>query len=144
MKVLLLKNVPKVGKKDEVVDVADGYATNVLFVQKSAVPATQKAIDEMKKRVANKEMYTKIHAELFEKEIEKIRGTITLSAKANEKGSLFSRIDKKNIISALKDVGISVDENSITLLKEIKELGSHTVQITDSLGKKYSLTVVVM
>ena len=70
MKVLLLKNVPKVGKKDEVVTVADGYATNVLFVKKMAVPATDKAIAELQKRQINSATHLKIQSELFEKELD--------------------------------------------------------------------------
>lgn len=143
MKVLLLKNIPKVGKKDEVVNVADGYATNVLFVQKSAIPATKKTIEEMEKRIANKTTHNQILSELFEKEMERIGGAVTLTAKANEKGSLFSRVDEKTIAKALKEVRVNLDEKNISIAHEIKELGTHTVEVSDGVGKKYTLTVLV-
>jgi large subunit ribosomal protein L9 len=143
MKILLLKNIPKVGKKDEVVEVADGYATNVLFVQKSAIPATKKAIEDMEKRIVNKQTHNQILSELFEKEIARIGGTVTITVKANEKGSLFSRVDERAIVKALKDARISLDEKNIFIKNEIKEIGTHTVDVSDGVGKKYSLTVTV-
>ena len=143
MKVLLLKNIPKVGKKDEVVNVADGYATNVLFVQKSAIPATKKTIEEMEKRIANKTTHNQILCELFEKEMERIGGMVSITVKANEKGSLFSRVDEKVIAKALKDVRILLDEKNIFIKKEIKEVGLHTVEISDGVGKKYSLSITI-
>ena len=143
MKVLLLKNVSKVGKKDEVVNVADGYATNVLFVQKSAIPATKKTIEEMEKRIANKKTHNQILSELFEKEMKRIGDMISITVKANEKGSLFSRVDEKAIAKALKDVRILLDEKNISIAHEIKEVGTHTVEVSDGVGKKYLLTVLV-
>jgi large subunit ribosomal protein L9 len=143
MKILLLKNIPKVGKKDEVVEVADGYATNVLFVQKAAIPATKKAVEDMEKRIANKKTHNQILSELFEKEMERIGGSVRIIAKANEKGSLFSRIDERTIVKALKELNIVLDEKNIFIENEIKELGTHTVGVSDGIGKKYLLTITV-
>lgn len=144
MKILLLKNIPKVGKKDEVVDVSDGYATNVLFVQKVAVPATKKAVEDMKKRIANKSTHNQILSELFEKEMDRIETMITITVKANENGSLFSRVDEKSIAKALKDVRIVVDEKNIYIRNEIKKIGTHIVDLSDGVGKKYELAVTVV
>lgn len=132
MKVIFLKDVPRVGKRHDVKDVNDGYARNFLIPQGLAEAATPQAIAELEKRKQNIEIEREMETKLLEKYLEEIKGkTITIAGKANEQGHLFSAIHKKEIANALKEQhNASVSENYINLDKPIKEVGEHEIPIT--------------
>jgi len=123
MKVILLENVKKLGKKYEVVDVADGYARNFLLKENKAEKATEKKLKELDKRKAeeqkrmqkNKEETEKIIKELEDKEFK-------IKMKAGEKGQLFESVDAKKISEKLEKEGFSISESNIKLEDPIKEI----------------------
>jgi len=144
MKVILLQDVPKVGKKYEVKNVADGFAQNSLIPQGTAVVATKTALEKIELLRKQHEAEEKIKADLLLKNFSSLDGVaVSLSAKVSDKGHLFSSIHKADLIKALKEQKhIEVPEASIILDKPIKEAGEHTiaVMVGDKTGS-FKLTI---
>ena len=130
MKVILLKAVPKVGKAGDVVDVQDGYASNALFPKKLAIPATQKAMSALQKEKDSKVQASALAQELLEKAIESLpNDEVVITARANEKGHLFSKIDEKQVVEAFFKHRIALSKDSIVLPVPIKEVGKYTLVV---------------
>ncbi len=144
MKIILLKDTRKIGRKYEIKEVADGYALNSLIPQGAAVPATPnylKSIEERKKRDV---MMVEEFKKTFEYAVSKLpKGTLHIESKANEKGHLFAGLHKEDIIENFKkQTGIDLPYEHLFLDTPIKEAGEHTVAINID-GAKYSLKVFV-
>ncbi len=134
MKVILLKNIPKVGKKDDVVTVADGYAQNALLAKKLAVIATDQAVAQLQRTQQNKITEKKIQHELLDKAIQNLEGqTLIYKTKKNEKGSLFSKVTELDISKALMDQHrISIDAKLMTIRgTDIRQVGSYIIDVKD-------------
>jgi large subunit ribosomal protein L9 len=131
MKVILLQDVPKVGKKYEVKNVADGFAQNSLIPQGTAIAATAAALEKIELLRKQHEGEEKIKADLLMKNFSSLDGVvIELSAKVSDKGHLFSSIHKADLIKALKEQKhIDVPEASIILEKPVKEVGEHIIAV---------------
>ena len=144
MKVIFLKDVPRVGKRNEVKEVNDGYASNFLFPKKLAEPATAGAISALEKKKKEIMLEKKMEEDVIIKNLEQIKDkVVTIKGKANEKGSLFSSIHKKEIIEALKSShGADIGEEFIVLEKPIKEVGEFEIPI-EIKGKKSSFKLLV-
>lgn len=130
MKVILLDNVKGVGKKDEIVNVNDGYAFNFLIPKKLAVEANNKNMSLLKGKQDSKEFKRaedKKHAEKVQKELEEI--VIDIKVKAGENGKIFGGITSKEIFEALKQKKIEIDKKKIDLKETIKSLGIYNVDI---------------
>ena len=127
MKVILLQDVPKVGKKDQVLEVKEGYARNFLFTKKLAVeatPANMKELQRQEKIRADKAAAQKAEAvELGEKLKNK---TVTIQTKCGAGGKLFGAVTNKEIAEQLeKSTGIKIDKRKINLEENIKTLGTY-------------------
>ena len=144
MKVILLNDVPKVGKKNDIKEVNDGYAANFLLPRKLVVIATPKATAELERHKKEIIVEREIQEELLEKNLEEIKGkVITIKGKANEKGNLFSAIHKKEIIEAMKkEHRVEIDEEFLILEKPIKEIGEFEIPIQIK-KKKSSFKLIV-
>ena len=130
MKVIFLKDVPRVGNKYEIKEVRDGYAVNFLFPKKMAQLATDSAIKSIQKRKKEIENEKKASEEVLQKSLEEIKDkSIEITAKADEKGNLFSGIHKKEIVKALSDSNINLKEDLIVLEKPIKQIGEFSIQV---------------
>ena len=130
MKVILLKDIAKLGRKDDIKDVSDGYARNFLMPRGLAAPATQALLKEMETRKAGQaakiQKETEAAKELAAK-IGKIK--LTIKARANEEKELFGSVDAAQIADAFKEKGIEVAKNQIILEEPIKKLGDYKVKI---------------
>lgn len=143
MKILFLKDVPKIGKKNDIKEVADGFARNFLFPKKLAEPATKDAEAKVLKMKAELTQMKKTDEDLLVKNLKALSDTIiTMQGKANEKGHLFAAIHKEEIISKLRESGVSVPAERILLEKPIKEIGRHGISFT--LGTKQGTFTVVV
>ncbi len=144
MKVILTKDVPKVGKRHDIKEVNDGYAANFLLPRQLAIPATAQAISDLEKRKKEIVVEREIQEELLMKNLEEIKGkVITIKGKANEKGNLFSAIHKKEIVDAMKlEHRAEINEEFIVLEKPIKEIGEFEIPIQIK-GKKSSFKLKV-
>lgn len=144
MKVIFLKDVPRVGKKHDIKEINDGYVMNFLLPRKLAEIATPKAIGELEKRKKEIVVEREIQEELLLKNLEEIKNkTITIMGKANEKGSLFSAIHKKEIIEEMKTKhNAEISEECIILKKPIKEVGEFEIPV-EIKGKKSSFKLKI-
>jgi large subunit ribosomal protein L9 len=130
MKVLLRNDVPKIGKKGELLDVKEGYARNFLIPNGLAVEATggaMKQYEEDKKAQERKKAKEKEDALAL---AAKIKGTtITLRHKAGEEGRLFGSITSAEISEALKQKGFDIDKKHVILDEPIRLVGGHDVKV---------------
>jgi large subunit ribosomal protein L9 len=131
MKVIFLKQVPRVAKKYEVKEVADGYALNFLFPQKAAEMATDASMKRLTELKAAHEADEKIQAELLAKNLDALKEiTLTIDAKANEIGHLFAAIHKEELAERLSaDARVNVPVASIVLPKPLKEAGEFNIEV---------------
>lgn len=132
MKVILVKDVKSQGKKGDLIDVSDGYATNFLLPKGLAKPATKQAINELEGK-KGAEQYRRNQEELKAHNIaERLKEiTVKLSAKAGKEGKLFGSITSKDVAVALKEqFNIEVDKRKIDLPDGIKNCGIRDVNVT--------------
>jgi large subunit ribosomal protein L9 len=144
VKVILTKDVPKLGKSGEVRMVADGYATNFLIPQQLAVPAAGGAYRAWQHDIASRE--DKRVRERSEAEIAATRiasTTLTMGVKVGEGGKLYGSITSKDIGDALARRGIEVDRHKIDLEEPLKTLGTYKVAVKVYAGMTAEVTVVV-
>ena len=144
MKVILTKDVDKVGKTGEMKVVADGFATNYLIPQKLAVPASGGAYRAYQHDIASREEKRKREREEAEIAATRIASTtLTMGVKVGEGGKLYGSINNQDIAEALGRRGITVDRHKIDLDQPIKSLGTYKVAIKVFSGMTPEVTIVV-
>ena len=130
MKVILLQDVKKLGKKGDVIEASDGYARNFLFPRKLAEEATANALhvvnakkeNERKKKLAELEAAQKLAGELKGKEV-------TINAKAGENGRLFGAITNKDIAEVINNkFNLTIDKKKI-VMDTIKVAGGYEIEV---------------
>lgn len=131
MKVILLQDVKSLGKKDEIVNVSDGYARNFVLPKKLGVEATPKNLNELKLKKAHED---KVAAEVLAAAnalAEQMKDeSVTLSIKVGEGGKTFGSVSSKEVAEAIKkQLGHEIDKKKIVLREPIKSLGTHIVDI---------------
>jgi large subunit ribosomal protein L9 len=130
MQVILLENVPSLGKAGDLVKVSDGYGRNYLIPQKKAILATEKSvkvIEHQRRQVQQRMEKGKKDAEKLGHRIEKL--SCTFAKTVGESGKLFGSVTSMDIENYLKENGIEVDRKKISLEEPIKNLGMFTVPI---------------
>ena len=131
MKIILLKDVAKVGQHGSVKEVADGYALNFLIARGLAIQATPEKIathEAAQKR--EEEARERAHAALVAA-VQSLEGArIEIIVRATEKGGLFKSITAADIARAIQDQkGITLSEDIIDLSKPIKEIGENKITL---------------
>ena len=146
MKVILKQDIKGVGKKDQIINAADGYARNYLFPKKLAVPADQGNMNNLKAKKESIEY--KKNEDLKEAKIlaEKMKKmTLKIKVKAGENGKLFGAVTSKEISETLKkDFNIDVDKKKILLPESIKNSGTTRVDIKLNEGVMANILVMVI
>ncbi len=131
MKVILLQDVKSLGKKDQIVEVSDGYARNMLLPKKLGMEATSKNLNDLKLKKAREDKVAAevlADAQALAAQIEK--ESITLSIKMGENGRTFGSISSKEIAEAIKSqLGHDIDKKKIVMKDAIKAPGTRTVGI---------------
>ncbi|HHY78366.1 MAG TPA: 50S ribosomal protein L9 [Clostridiales bacterium] len=146
MKVVLLQDVKALGKKDDVVDVSDGYARNFLFPKGLAVEATKGKLNEIsqkKSALENKKRQEMEEAKALAERLSKIE--VAIKTKAGAGGKLFGSITAKDIADIIKkEHKIEIDKKKIVLDDAIKSLGTQEVEIKvyPEISAKVKVTVV--
>lgn len=144
MKVILTKDVAKLGKSGDMKAVADGFATNFLIPQKLAVPASGGAFRAYQHDIASRE--EKRRKEREENDIAATRiasTTLTLGVKVGDAGKLYGSVGAKEIAEALGRRGIVVDRHKVDLDEPLKSLGTYKVAVKVASGLTPEVTVVV-
>jgi large subunit ribosomal protein L9 len=146
MKVILLEDVKKLGKKGDLANVADGYARNYLFPRNLAEEATAGGIKQLKQEKAALENKKKKEMGLAQEIAEKLsKATVTLKVKSGDQGKLFGSVTSKDISEALKEQQkIEVDRRKIELSEPIKSLGAYEVDIKLAPEVEAKLTVKII
>lgn len=145
MKVILLKDIAKMGKRGEVLDVSDSYAVNVLIPKQMVLQATAGELAKWKQKEEAKKFKKNLETNTFLQLVQKIRNTtIAITGKkADAKGQLFASIHENDITDALyKAIGLSIDPKQIHIDGHIKTLGTHKVTVKQGTEKEtFSITV---
>ncbi|MGI6049993.1 MAG: 50S ribosomal protein L9 [Acetivibrionales bacterium] len=131
MKVILTQDVKSLGKKDQVVEVSDGYARNYLIPRGLAVEATSAALNEANAKNAAKQHRKENELSDAKNLAKKMSGlTVVVNSKAGANGKLFGSITSKDIVDQLKKQHkYSIDKKMLNLPEAIKTLGETEVEI---------------
>ena len=145
MKVILLCDVKGQGKKDQIVNVSDGYARNYLFPQKKAVPADAKATGELKSKEDARRFRAEEERKAAEELAAKIRDVkVDVLVEHGGDGRLYGSVTAKDIADALSEkIGVAVDKRKLVLKESIKVCGEYRVQIKLSAEVEATFTVSV-
>jgi len=131
MRIILIRDVPGLGHKGEVVDVADGYARNYLVPRSLGVKATRGAMKQAEAlQKSREEMVRKARneAEIITQALAGQR--VVVAARSADEGKLFGSIGIRDIAEAIeKFTGVAVDHESIDLAAPIKEIGLHEITV---------------
>lgn len=143
MKVILLKDVPGVGKAEEVKDVADGYARNFLFPRHLAVAASTKAVVDVQAKHAKSAKLAERELKDEQKTASRVDGfELEIAEKASDKGVLFASVTPAQIAAALEKKGYKVGADQL-VMKPIKHVGTTPIKIKFSHGLEADVTVIV-
>lgn len=144
MQVILLNDIPKVGRKHEVRNVSDGYATNFLFPRKLAQRATPERIARVEERRGQLAAEREVNLALLQKNLAALKTQhVHLTARANEQGHLYEGLHAPAIIAALHEQHrIDLDPEFLKLEHPLKEVGEHRVEL-EAHGHKGHVTVVI-
>ena len=131
MKVILLQDVKNIGKRDDIVNISDGYARNFLFPKKLAMEAKPGAMKEVeRKRAAEAAREAERRAEAEEKARQLKDKGVTLAVKCGDKGRLYGSVTTAEIAEELeKQYGIKIDKKKIELSEPIKQVGDVTMSV---------------
>ena len=131
MKVILLADVKKLGKKDQTIEVSDGYAVNFLFPRKLAVQVTKKSVEVLEnQQEQRRENDAKMKAEAQElaKKLNDI--TLVFKVKTGREGKLFGAISLKQVAEELnKQYKIDIDKRKFVDKGTLDELGYHHINV---------------
>lgn len=145
MKVILKQDIKGVGKKDQIINAADGYAKNYLFPKNLAVPADTGNMNNLKAKKDSENFRKGEELKASQNLAEKMKNmTLEFKVKAGENGRLFGCITAKEIAETLKkEYDIRIDKKKIMLPEGIKIAGTQKVDIKLNEGVVAKLTIVV-
>lgn len=131
MKVILLCDVKGQGKKDQIVDVSDGYARNFLFPQKKAIPADSRATNELKSKEEAKQYKINEDRKAAQALADKIKDAkVEIVIGHGADGRLYGAVTAKDIAEQLsKMISVEIDKRKIQIKEPIKAYGSYTVEL---------------
>ena len=131
MKVILLQDVKALGKKGEVVNVNDVYASNFILPKKLGVEANGKNLNDLKLQKNNEAKVAQEHLDAAKKLAEELKaGKVVLTMKVGEGGRTFGSVSSKEIAEAVKEqMHLDIDKKKIQLKEQIKTLGTHIVSV---------------
>jgi large subunit ribosomal protein L9 len=130
MEVILREHVDNLGKRGEIVKVADGYARNYLLPRKLALPATdgnRMHVERERKIVEAREANEKSQAEAIAARLASVE--ITIARRVGETDQLYGSVTSADIVDFLKDKGFEIDRRKLILPEPIKAIGDHIVPL---------------
>lgn len=145
MKVILLKDIKGTGKKDQILEVSDGFGRNYLLPRKLAVEATSEAlnsIEKSKSAAKHREDVKKNDAETAARELK--GKTVTVKVRAGDNGRLYGSITTQEIADALKaQHGVELDKRKIELDEKVASVGQTTITLKMYAGVSTKMNLVI-
>jgi len=144
MKIILSQDIPKVGKKNEVKEVADGYARNFLIAKGLAKPATEAALKQLE--LIKAELARKAEEDLKVQEgvVSQIDGQeFEITGKADGTGKLYGSITPVKVAKILKDNGFDVSKNNVKLAEPIKTTGEYEINLELDHGLEAKIKLII-
>lgn len=144
MKVILLKDVAKLGKRFDVKEVNSGHALNFLIPRGLAVTGTAEALKKVELDKAKEIGERKVNEDLLLKNLSKLEQTsLKVIGKANAKGHLFAGLHREDVASEIsKQAHLNIDPMSIMLDHPIKVVGEHEIEVAGA-GKTIKIKLVI-
>lgn len=145
MKVILLQDVKAQGKKDDVVEVNDGYARNFLFPRKLAIEANKSNMNELSNRKAAERFRAEQELKKAREQGEALKGkSVTIYQKTGAGDKLFGAVTAKEIAEEIKkSFGIDIDKKKIVLAEQIKSLGEYKAELKLHVNVHVTITVLI-
>lgn len=145
MKVFLLQNIEKVGLKNEIIKVSDGYAKNFLFPNKLGVevtPANEKLYIGKLRQVENRAAVIESSSSLLADQISQLH--LKLKKKMHDNDKLYAAISQGEIVDLLKEKNIAISKSQVIFDKSIKSKGNFeiTIKLSSKLQPKFTLQVI--
>lgn len=127
MKVILQQDDKKLGKRGDIVTVAEGYARNFLLPKNLAIPATEANLNQATRQKATSEFRARARedeARILSNQLSKIE--LSIKVKVGENGKLFGSVTAKDVADALiKETGLDIDRRKIQLQEPVKKAGEY-------------------
>ena len=144
MKVILRQDVPNVGRRNDVKDVADGFARNFLFARNLAKPATERALKEIGAEKIREEREKSEEYQKYNILVDKLKSlTLTFRVKIGERGRAFGSVTAVKIRDALKKQGVTIEKEWVRIEEPIKTSGEKMVKIQFPQGMAGEVRIVV-
>ena len=131
MKIILLQDEKKLGRKGDIIEASDGYARNYILPKKIGVEATPQNLNDLKLKKANESRIAQEQLEAAQKLAEELESRqITVKIKAGEGGKAFGSVSSKEIAAAYKEQhNMDIDKKKIQLPESIKNFGTYQVSV---------------
>ena len=130
MKVILLQDVKKQGKKDQIINVSDGYARNFLIKNGLAVAVNETSKNRLDKEIAEKNKQEHANFENCQKIAEQLKKIeVIIKVKTGEQDKVFGTVSSKQICEELKKKGIEIDKKKINITSPLDALGTYNVKV---------------
>lgn len=131
MKVILLQDVKGKGKKDQIINVSDGYARNFLFPKKLAAEADAKAIGDAKNKEEAQRHKIELERASAKETAERLLAVVVkITSKAGVDGKIYGSVTSSDVADALKaQAGIEIDRRKIVMDKPIKAFGKYEYDV---------------
>jgi len=144
MKVVLLKDVEKLGREGEIKEVAEGYARNFLIPKNFVKPATDQTIQEVELKKEKKTKSDQIELADAQKIAEQLDGRELFIKVKEKEGTLFGSVNEKTIAKTFADEGLKIDPKHVKLKEPIKEVGDYDVKLELDHGLEANIKVVLV
>ena len=144
MKVILLQDVAKIGRRSQVVEVPDGYALNQLIPKRMAEPASAANMRRVERQAASTEASLAADESRFTAATEALQtATVTVTVDANDQGHTFKAVSAADIAEAATAAGVAIEDKMVDIKTPIKEVGEHTVNLVlGTQSSEFTVTVV--
>ncbi len=144
MRVILLRDVAKIGRRGEVCEVPGGHAQNFLIPRKFAVVATEEALRKLTVEENKKAINTGRHNDAFREVLTALASkSVEVVLEANDKGHLFKSLRARDVVSALAVHGMTITEDEVVLDAPIKNVGTHSITLRSG-TQSGTITVTIL
>ncbi len=144
MRVILLQDVKGQGKKDEIINVSDGYANNYLIKKGLAVPYSKKSNEVLEQSLSERKAKEDALVESYNVIKNKLQGKeLLFKVSTGKEDKVFGTISTKQISDKLKTMGYDIDKKCIKTKTSIDSLGTHVVEIELHKRVKFEINIVL-